>query len=220
MRVSQAPSSSPWLSSSPSLILWTPLLTPPFFFFFFFFSLGSLSWLPISYCCPRSTLHLRCCLMQERRLTHAWEPASFHHEEVSPFDSSPVEGGTLLHGWAEGMHPAGASGRYLHGLAAGTGRPLQDNPIETLEHPSPEVVLPTSSSFFLPSLGSWVSLYCFVLAGKPAGSLASRGPSTWRSPRRSWGGPGIVKSEPHHMTCPSRQCNQEGPCTPQAERPS
>jgi len=43
-------------------------------------------------------------------ITRAWEPVFSYDEEVSPFNSRLVERGSLLHGQAEGMQPAGVSG--------------------------------------------------------------------------------------------------------------
>lgn len=141
----------------------------------FFFSLVSLSWPLISFCHPRFSSHLKCCLTEECQLTHVWQPAFFHHKKMSQFNSRLVERETLLHGQAERVRPVGASRWYPHRAAAGVGRPLQHNPVETLEHPSPWVILLRSISFFLTSFGMWVRLYFVVLGGKPAGCLASRG---------------------------------------------
>lgn len=96
----------------------------------------------------------------------------------------------------------------------------QHNPIETLEHASSGVVLPMSISFFLPSPGAWVSLYFFCFGWK-ASRIPCK-PSSQHVPLTpaEQGGPGVVKFEHRYMTCCSRQCNQEGPCTPQAERSS
>lgn len=134
MRVSQAPFSSPWPSSSPSLILWAPLLNPTLL----------LPWVRfqplISRCCPWLTLHCRCWLGLWLGETHAWESVTIlHGEERSSqplFVVSAQKPAGDSHGSASGgsraTYPGGAGDMAVLNLS-----PQEDSFLPTMQSGGP-----------------------------------------------------------------------------------